>query len=483
MGFLLLVLFSVLYWITLAPTVLWGDSAKLSVYVKEMYFASDPVGNHMLHTLFGKLFSFLPVGDFAYRQNLMSACFGIATLVVFYSVMGELLRDRMAAFLALLCLGISHTFWLVSVINESYSLFTFLFVSGLFLWFRWEKTGRSRYLYLHFFLMGLSFLNNLLGGFTFLMTFLLLVSSPQGRRWSASWKGIFGFLLFLVALSPIAVLSVTQTAVKPGVYAWFLRPKGLLHELIFYPAYLFYQFPLFGFIAGFIGLKVLFRERRQLFWSLSILFVLDIMFASTYMRQRRFFLFLPSYLAFTVWIGFGIREMSSRLRHSPVLLRGSVVCGTILLPILIYLGLPPLAERFHLDLVRGRQLAFRDNNRFYLNPVKRDEFGPRDYGLKALEVAKPNSLIIGDFTPAMVLLYYQVVEGQRPDVSIETKIDQYVRSPQKREELYATISKELKKRPVYIADNEESYYRVRELKRRFDVVPWGPLWEIRRRDI
>ena len=482
MGFLLLISFAVLYWTTLAPTVLWGDCAKLSVYVKEMYFASDPVGNHMLHTLFGKLFSLLPVGDFAYRQNLMSACFGVATLLVFYGVMVELLRDRVAAFLALFGLGVSHTFWFVSVINESYSLFTFFFVLGLFLWLRWEKTHRSFYLYLHFFLTGISLLNNLLGGFSFLMTFLLLVSSPEGRRWLLSWKGVLGFLLFLVALSPIAILSMTQTAVKPGAYGWFLRPKGFLHELVFYPAYLFYQFPLFGFIAGFIGLKVLFRERRQLFWSIFILFVLDIAFASTYMRQRRFFLFLPSYLSFTVWIGFGIREILSRLRHSPVLVRGSILCGVALLPIFIYLFLPSLAQRFHLDLVQGRKLAFRDNNRFYLNPVKRGEFGAREYGLGALKTAKPNSLIIGDFTPVMVLIYYQKVEGLRSDIAFEFKIDQVVRSPQKRGELYETISKELKRRPVYIADNEESYYRLGELKQHFHVVPQGPLWEVRERE-
>ena len=58
MGLLLVTIFSFVYWYTLAPTVLWGDSAKLCLYVHDMYIAVDPIGNHMLHTLFGKLFSF-----------------------------------------------------------------------------------------------------------------------------------------------------------------------------------------------------------------------------------------------------------------------------------------------------------------------------------------------------------------------------------------------------------------------------------------
>jgi len=481
MGLLLVGFFSLLYWYTLAPTVLWGDSAKLALYVKEMHFNADAVGNHMLHTLLGKLFSYLPFGDFAYRQNLMSAFFGVASILVFYGVLLELLKERTSAFLTSACLGVSHTFWLSSVVNESYSLFAFFFALGFLLWLKWEKNGHPLYLYLHFFLIGVGLLNNLLNSFTLLMTFILLMSSEKGRRWLFSGQGVLGTFCFLLALSPIGVLSFLQGSVSPRSYGWFLRPNGFFREAAFYPVYLFYQFPLLGFFLGCVGVGPMFRERRDLFWAVAATFLLDIFFSSLYMRQRRLFLYLPSYFCYAVWIGYGLKELVSWARQQRKALRMAIPLVLIGVPVILYLSLPSIADRYQMDMLHARKLAFRNNNLFYLNPAKRHEFGPREYGLSAMQTVKPNSLILGDFTPTMVLLYYQKIEGWRADVSIESRIDSYVRSPEKRNELYELISRELEKRAVYLADNEESYYGIEALKRRFELIPQGSLWEVRHR--
>ena len=482
MGILLIIFFAVLYGYTLAPTVLWGDSAKLSIYVKEVYLTFDPVGNHMLHTLFGRFFSLLPVGDFAYRQNLMSALFAIATLSIFYSMMCQILGDRKSAFLVSLVLGISHTFWLVSVVNESYIVSLFFFATGFFFLVKWEKTGGDFYLYFHCFLMGVSLLNNLLSGLMIPATFLFLLCFDKGRNWLRSFRGAAGFGYFLLGFSPLVIMAFLPAPTRWGGYGWFLRPKEIFSQSLFYPAYLFYQFPLLGFWFGGVGAKEMFRKKRCLFWAVLAVLVLDVLFASGYMRQRRFFLLLPSYFCYAVWIGFGLKKIiaSQRDGKGRVLTTGSLIL-LIALPVGLYTALPEVARRYHIDFVRGRQLVFRDNNLFYLNPVKRDEWGPKEYGMKSLEVVKPGSLIIGDFTPAMVLLYYQKVEGLRPDVLITTSIDRYVKSPERRGELYQWIARELEKRPVYIADKEESYYGIEELKKRFDLVPQGPLWEVHHR--
>ncbi len=482
MGLLAVSVFAVLYWYTLAPTVLWGDSAKLAIYVKEMTIVFDPVGNHMLHTLIGKLFSWLPFGDFAYRQNLMSAFFGILALWFFYLAMRRLLQHEAAAFLATVCLGLSHTFWLASVINESYSLCIFFFTTGFFLLLTWEEKRKDVYLILHFFLMGVALLNNLLSGLMIIATFFYLLLLERGRRWLLSDRGLLGIVCFLLGCSPMLILAFRNAPLDLGANRWFLRPGDLLSELSLYPAYLFYQFPFVGFGLGLLGTRKMVRERGKFFWVLLTVFFLNILLACGYMRQRNFFLMLPTYVLFAVWIGFGLRgAMASKGASHPSFALGALAL-LVILPVGLYLSLPHFSKRYQIDFVRGRQLAFRDNNRFYLNPVKRSEFGPRQYGLASLEVVKPGSLIIGDFTPMMVLLYYQEIEGLRPDVSIDATIDRYVFFPEKREELYRLIERETGRRPVYLADNEENYYSIRELEKRFTLIPQGPLWEVRRHD-
>lgn len=130
--FTLTTLTFILYLITLSPTVTWGDSAKLTMFVHNTEI-SIRQGYHPLHTIIGLLFSYLPFGDYAYRQNLMSACFGALTVGLVYLILFRWTRSVVAAIGGALSLTVSHVFWMLSVINESYTLFAFSMV--LMLWF------------------------------------------------------------------------------------------------------------------------------------------------------------------------------------------------------------------------------------------------------------------------------------------------------------------------------------------------------------
>ncbi|MEW6456584.1 MAG: DUF2723 domain-containing protein [Acidobacteriota bacterium] len=109
---------------TLAPTFLWSDSSKLCLFVKNKEIFSFSHGIHPAHTILGILFSYLPF-DLAYSQNLMSAFFSSFALALFYLLCRELIGSPRVAFITSLTLSVSHTFWLYSVINETYSLLIF----------------------------------------------------------------------------------------------------------------------------------------------------------------------------------------------------------------------------------------------------------------------------------------------------------------------------------------------------------------------
>lgn len=73
-----------LYVRTLAPSLLWGDSAEFQTLSYTLGM-SHPSG-YMTQIMLGKLFTYLPVGNIAYRVNLMSAFFGALAVAQVYLI-------------------------------------------------------------------------------------------------------------------------------------------------------------------------------------------------------------------------------------------------------------------------------------------------------------------------------------------------------------------------------------------------------------
>jgi len=74
----------VVYLLTLAPGVYGFDSAELSTGVHLLGIV-HPSG-YPLYLIVGKLFSYLPIKDLAYRLNIMSAFFGALTVYMLFIV-------------------------------------------------------------------------------------------------------------------------------------------------------------------------------------------------------------------------------------------------------------------------------------------------------------------------------------------------------------------------------------------------------------
>ena len=71
-----------LYLSTLAPTVQAFDSAELTVGAYTLGFVHAP--GYPLYMVLGHLFGQIPIGDIGFRLNLMSAVFGVSTVLVLY---------------------------------------------------------------------------------------------------------------------------------------------------------------------------------------------------------------------------------------------------------------------------------------------------------------------------------------------------------------------------------------------------------------
>ncbi len=132
----------VLYVRTLAPSLLYGDIAEFQTlsYTLGMTHASG----YPTQIIFGKLFTFLPFGDIAYRVNLMSAFFGALAAANVYLIVRLLGGWRTAGLVASIALAASVFFWRRTIIAESYApaagMLTVVWLSVL-LWRHTDKWG------------------------------------------------------------------------------------------------------------------------------------------------------------------------------------------------------------------------------------------------------------------------------------------------------------------------------------------------------
>ncbi len=143
-----------LYIRTLAPSLLPGDSGELQT-LSVLLGNTHPTG-YPIYLLVGKLFTWLPVGDVAYRVNLLSAVMAALAVAGVYLVGRLLVGHRLPALVGALALAVSPTFWSQAVIAEVYTPGAALLVAVLVCLLAWDAVRSPRYLFLAGVLGGLS---------------------------------------------------------------------------------------------------------------------------------------------------------------------------------------------------------------------------------------------------------------------------------------------------------------------------------------
>jgi transmembrane protein TMEM260 (protein O-mannosyltransferase) len=137
-GLLALVLFC-LYAITAPRSIALEDDG---LFILSSYFLGieHPPG-YPLHTVLGKLFTYLPVGSVAYRVHLLSGVLGGLSCAALWMCARVLMPGRLPAYVAALGLGFSSVFWSQAIIAEVYTLNTLFFFSLVYLGLRLMPPG------------------------------------------------------------------------------------------------------------------------------------------------------------------------------------------------------------------------------------------------------------------------------------------------------------------------------------------------------
>lgn len=127
-----------------APGLLWGGgdfaTFQTMAYLLEIQLAGGIFG-HPLWVVLAHPFTWLPIGEVAWRANLASAVFAAGALVLVFLTAHRLTRSTPASLLATAALAISHTFWTYSVMAKVYYLNVLLLIAYIYLLLLW--TGKK----------------------------------------------------------------------------------------------------------------------------------------------------------------------------------------------------------------------------------------------------------------------------------------------------------------------------------------------------
>jgi uncharacterized membrane protein len=137
------------YLATLTPSLSFvsPDGNELAAIPAILGLAHPP--GYPLYTWPGKLFTLLPVGDVAYRVNLMSATLGALAIGGLYLIIIQLLPvdhtgRRVAAALAALVFAFGPAVWSQAVIAEVYAPNLAFIALTLVCLLHWERARRDR---------------------------------------------------------------------------------------------------------------------------------------------------------------------------------------------------------------------------------------------------------------------------------------------------------------------------------------------------
>jgi len=204
----LIVLFSGL--MTICPTIYWRDSAEF-VDVVYTFGIPHPAGSPT-YILLARILAFLPLGNIAFKVNLVSVICQALAITLLYTLSTRILtrywpslnpfRAKAGAFLASLSFGLSPSLWLVSSTAEVYSMSALFFLGLIFCAFQYWHRLDFRWLFFGSFLYGLAAGVHATVVFYLPAVFwLFFVGVPRGSRWRVFFitSGFFlwGFSTYL----------------------------------------------------------------------------------------------------------------------------------------------------------------------------------------------------------------------------------------------------------------------------------------------
>jgi hypothetical protein len=352
----------VLYVRTLAPTVLYYDDPEmLDAVMLQMQVAvlgiTHPTGYPTYLTL-THFFTYLPVGDVAYRVNLASAAYAALAVGVIFGAGYLLSRRIVASAVAAVTFGLGGAIWSQAVIAEVYTMNALLIALTLVCLLLWRDRGRDRYLLLAALLCGLCLTHHLTSGLL-LPASLLFVGLVDWRRlleWRLMLKSAG---LFFLGLTPYLYLPIRSwmdapmDANNPSNFerVWYVvsggnltgsffayGPAELPGRLLFYWGHLTDNINPILVMVGLTGAALMVVRDRPVGLLLGFLYFGWAFYSIENAIPDINLYFIPTYLVLCLWIAVGLgallteaEHLTDRLSRTPQRATLIVLCAALLI--------------------------------------------------------------------------------------------------------------------------------------------------------
>jgi hypothetical protein len=476
----------VLYIVTCAPTILWQDSG---MFVYRIWH-NDIEGNLglalslPLYIMIGIAVKYIPLGELAYRVNLISAVFGAVAVANLFLLVRLWLGKSAPAVVAAITLGLSWTFWFYAEVAKVYTLFAAQMFAELVVLLQYMRTKRIGYLYLLGLLNGLTIASHLWGVFGFACYTIFVIVLLARRQIQLKHFGII-VLMWVIGAAPYEYLIMKNLVVTGdvgGTLASVLFGSDWRHEVLNTSIsariileniiFILTTFPTPNIVFFFAGLWVLWKvaPNRSFANIIIAMLILHFMFAFRYGVLDRWAFFLPFYCLAAVLIGLGAHMFFNHSNR-----RTAVVAVLLfaLLPIPVYALAPTVAKKAYKALGQRRQVPYRDEYTYWFQPWKTGYRGAERFANEALDTVEENAVIYA-YTDVYPLLYVQEVKGKRTDVKIISNYNSSKGAPAFNQE---TIVQLMKDSAVYVSPLVKDYCP-EFLSDNYDFVRAGILWRV-----
>jgi hypothetical protein len=413
----------ILYLATLAPGVVGFDSAELITGAYTLGIV-HPTG-YPLYLLIAKLFTFIPIRTIAYRVNLVSVVFGVIAVYLVTRWIYSSTKSLIAAWAGAFSLALGYGMWSMATVAEVYTLQVALNLALLVTMRQWLVSEDSRWLYLMAFIFGVSTTNHVTSAL-FLPSLGWIIVSKIGVKntlkqspfiLGASILGLLFYLYLPLRYAADPPLNYVKSYYKVDLTTisgmlWMVSGKayrffafgydlpGYARELLNAVLLLSKNFTILGVILGIVGSLSMIRNRRNEGIALLLAFTLNMMFFAGYAVADKDTMFIPAFGMWALLVGIGAHAVVARIGSLHLLqprertMTRRAFAGGLLISYLIIAGM-------------NVQWLDRSSN-----------IGPDLYARRVLSTLPQEAFVIGRWSSAVILEYYQYVEGIRPDIHI-----------------------------------------------------------------
>jgi len=439
-----------LYVRTLAPSLLWGDSAEFQTLSYTLGMTHHT--GYATQIIFGKIFTLIPINGIAWRVNLMSAFFGALAVANTFLIVRLLTGSRVAAISASLVLALTEGFWWRALVAESYAPAAGMLATVWLLFLLWRSTGKPQYLFLSGLAGGLSLGIHSTVVMTGASVLAVMAFSARKRvEWFSAAAGailgvalFLGFFFFLDYNDPPSsvhnsVFRVNLSAVgltedeydsawdrfqfifpanRASSYYFTATPDAMHERLIEYVSY----FPWWQLTLTIIGIVWLFfggRWREGLYPVIAFILIWGLAITVSFSIFREFY--VPAAVITSVWFGAGAGaalsawERLTRANQPPLRMMRLVI------PILLII-LPIWNSRQDLSLAiqKGFTSFIRDN---HIYPVFAPDKAIRE-AKRIINNVEDNAIVFTNWDKLYSYIYTAQIEEDKMDISFHEVLDE-----------------------------------------------------------